>query len=516
MSVVVVGLNHRTVPLELLERMTVDDARLPKALDDLASREHVSEAVVLSTCMRTEVYAVAERFHGAVQDVRNFLSELAFTAPEDFADHLYVVLRRRRRGPPLLGGGGPRLGRAGRERDPRPGARGVGGGHGPRAPPGRSSSGLFRHAVEVGKRARTETAIARGTTSVSQAAVAMATERLGSLEGRRILVLGAGEMGEGMAVALAGPAPRRADILVANRTWTKAVALAERVGGGHRLRRAGRGPRRGRRAAHLDRRAVDHARARRPRPGDGRPRRPAAAHRRRRRAPRRRPAVGRAARRDPARHGRPAGRSPRPASPSAAARSAASRRSSTRRSSRYLDGHRRARWRRSSPRCATGPRRCARPSSSGFRSRLDGLDARQREAVEALTRGIVAKLLHEPTVRLKDAAGSPRGERAGRALRPARPLRPLRSMTRRCGRRHAGSALGPVADRPRRRRCSASTSRPSSSRRPATGDSDVPIWEIGGRRACSSRRCRPRCSTAGPTSPCTRPRTCRRRRPTGS
>ena len=59
MSVVVVGLNHRTVPLDVLERMTVSDARLPKALHDLLTREHLTEALVLSTCMRTEIYAVA-------------------------------------------------------------------------------------------------------------------------------------------------------------------------------------------------------------------------------------------------------------------------------------------------------------------------------------------------------------------------------------------------------------------------------------------------------------------------
>jgi hypothetical protein len=80
-SVVVIGLNHRTMPLDLFERMTVDGARLPKALHDLAAREHLGEVVVLSTCNRTEVYAIAERFHGAYGDVRNFLSELAFVPP---------------------------------------------------------------------------------------------------------------------------------------------------------------------------------------------------------------------------------------------------------------------------------------------------------------------------------------------------------------------------------------------------------------------------------------------------
>jgi glutamyl-tRNA reductase len=88
---------------------------------------------------------------------------------------------------------------------------------------------LFRHALEVGKRARTDTGISRSTTSVSQAAAALVADRVGSLDGRRVLVLGAGDMGEGMAVALAGAGA--ADVLVANRTLARAEALADRVGG---------------------------------------------------------------------------------------------------------------------------------------------------------------------------------------------------------------------------------------------------------------------------------------------
>ena len=83
MSIVVIGLNHRTAPLDLLERTSIDDARLPKALDDLVGREHVGEAVVLSTCNRTEVYAVAEKFHGAYHDIRSFFCEQSFLPPED-------------------------------------------------------------------------------------------------------------------------------------------------------------------------------------------------------------------------------------------------------------------------------------------------------------------------------------------------------------------------------------------------------------------------------------------------
>jgi glutamyl-tRNA reductase len=88
---------------------------------------------------------------------------------------------------------------------------------------------LFRHAIETGKRARTETDISRHTASVSHAAVEMATEHLGSLHGRAVLVVGAGEMGEGITVALAGAGAER--ITVTNRTPERAVSLAERVGG---------------------------------------------------------------------------------------------------------------------------------------------------------------------------------------------------------------------------------------------------------------------------------------------
>jgi glutamyl-tRNA reductase len=227
-SVVVIGLNHRTVPLDLLERMTIPDARLPKALHDLTAREHLSEAVVLSTCNRTEVYAVAERFHGAYQDIRNFLSEVAFLPPEEFSDHLYVhydTAAAAHLFAVTSGLDSAVLGeseiqgqvRVAWERSRDEGAAGA------------ALNLLFRHALEAGKRARTETAISRNITSVSQAAVAMAGGRLGDLLGRQVLVLGAGEMGESMVNALT--AAGADGVRVANRTWQRAVELADRVGG---------------------------------------------------------------------------------------------------------------------------------------------------------------------------------------------------------------------------------------------------------------------------------------------
>ena len=228
MSVIVVGLNHRTVPLELLERMTVPAERLPKALHDLVSREHVTEAVVLSTCNRTEIYAIAERYHGAVGDIRDSLSEITHIAPEVFAGHLYEyhdAVAVHHLFTVAAGLDSAVVGESeilGQVRQAWEAATGEGAA-------GPTLHMLFRHALEVGKRARTETGIGRSLTSVSSAAVALATQRLGTLEDKRVLVLGAGDMGEGMVAALA--AGGVGEILVVNRTPERAEALAERVGG---------------------------------------------------------------------------------------------------------------------------------------------------------------------------------------------------------------------------------------------------------------------------------------------
>ena len=227
MSVVVIGLNHRTVPLDLLERMTIDDSRLGKALHEVASREHVSEAVVLSTCNRTEIYVVAEKFHGAYADVRDFLSEMAYLAPEEFSDHLYVSYDEEAAAHLFAVTSGldsAVIGEAeilGQVRHAWNRAQEEG-------TVGTSLNLMFRHALEVGKRARTETGISRHIASVSTAAVAMAAQRLGSLEGRSILVLGAGDMGEGMVRSLVGAGV--VDVRIANRTWDRAVELADRPG----------------------------------------------------------------------------------------------------------------------------------------------------------------------------------------------------------------------------------------------------------------------------------------------
>ncbi len=229
MSVVVVGLNHRTVPLSVLETMAVPEPRLGKALHELGGSEHLSEVVLVSTCQRTEVYAVTHRYHASVNDIRNFMAGWSGSPPEAFSSHLYeyhddAAVRHLFKVAAGLDsavlGEGEILGQLG---DAWQAAHREG-------TAGSVLSILFRHSQEVGKRVRSETAIARGTTSLSQAAVSLARAELGSLEGRTTLVMGAGEMGEAMAQALAGSLDS-GRLLVANRTHTRATELAARCGG---------------------------------------------------------------------------------------------------------------------------------------------------------------------------------------------------------------------------------------------------------------------------------------------
>jgi glutamyl-tRNA reductase len=228
MSIVVIGVNHRTGPIELLERVAVPHDTLAKAISGLVSRTNIREVAVLSTCNRTEVYAVAERFHGAYADIRDFFCELGGLQPDELHPHLYSQHDDAAVSHLFEVAAGLEsavLGESeilGQVRGAWEAAQAEGG---TRA----TLNLLFRHAIETGKRARTETGIGKHTASVSHAAVDMATERIGSLAGKRVLVVGAGEMGEGVAVALVGAGAT--DITVTNRTESRATQLAQRVGG---------------------------------------------------------------------------------------------------------------------------------------------------------------------------------------------------------------------------------------------------------------------------------------------
>src|SRR6266550_8887306 len=90
MSLLVVGLSYRTAPVPLLEHATVSPEELPKILHELLGSEHVSEALVLSTCNRVEVYTDVDRFHGGVNDTSSVLSRRAGIDMRDLGPYVYV------------------------------------------------------------------------------------------------------------------------------------------------------------------------------------------------------------------------------------------------------------------------------------------------------------------------------------------------------------------------------------------------------------------------------------------
>lgn len=229
MSIVVVGLNHKTAPVDLLERLSISEERLGKALHQLATFEHVLEGAILSTCNRIEAYAVVSKFHGGAQDLRNFFAEFCHVAPEDFADDLYTyhdegALRHLFRVAAgidsMVVGESEILGQV-RRAYQRAADEGL---------IHRVLGAAFRQALRVGKRARTETSIGHNPVSVSSAAVELARRAWpdGTLDGRKVTIVGAGKMGRLAARALA--ASGAGDVTVVNRTEERGRDLAETFG----------------------------------------------------------------------------------------------------------------------------------------------------------------------------------------------------------------------------------------------------------------------------------------------
>ena len=231
MPVVLVGLNYKTASLDLLERLYIPQERLPKALGHLATFDHVIEGVVISTCNRVEAYGAVTKFHGGVQDLRNFLAEFCHIAIEDFADHLYTyhdeaavrhLLRVATGIDSMVVGESEILGQVRRSFSA---AQEEGSAQ-------RVLGAAFRQALRAGKRARTETSIARHPISVSSAAAELARRRFGDLTGKNVVVVGAGAMGRLAARSLMRHGVT--DVTVVNRTESRGYSLAGELGAAFR------------------------------------------------------------------------------------------------------------------------------------------------------------------------------------------------------------------------------------------------------------------------------------------
>lgn len=227
MTLIAIGLNHRSAPIGVLEQIAIGPDDLPKAIEQVISSEVINEAVVLSTCNRVEIFIDAERFHDAYHAVRDALSVLSGLAPEKFIDHLYVhydAEATQHLFQVTAGLDSAILGEheiQGQIKSAWDIAR-VNGACGQLLNP------IFEHAIAAGRRVRTETAIGRRTASLTQAAVNLVDEQLEALSGKRVLLLGAGEVGRGVAHAL----QRTADVslTVCNRTSETAAKIAAELG----------------------------------------------------------------------------------------------------------------------------------------------------------------------------------------------------------------------------------------------------------------------------------------------
>lgn len=230
MPILALGVSYRRASVELLERLAWGEEDLPKAYDHVRSMPSVEEAVLLSTCNRVEVYAAVEGYHTGFQDLKRFLSESRGVEPEEFAEplyshyedhtaeHLFSVAA----GLDSMVVGEPQI--LSQVRQAFQQARGE-------EAAGRQLSPLFRYAIRAGRRARAETRIGASPAAFVEAGGEAAVRHLDGLTGRSVLVIGAGEMA---ALALAWLRERgMGEITVLNRTPEKAERLAARVDGAH-------------------------------------------------------------------------------------------------------------------------------------------------------------------------------------------------------------------------------------------------------------------------------------------
>src|SRR5690242_19378867 len=228
MNLALVGINHRTAPVEVRERMSIPESRLQEAVADLVRWEGIKEGLILSTCNRVEVVVNARDGVAPIPVIRNFLadhhqcnlslyeSHFYQHCQEEAIEHLFRVassLDSMVVGEPQILGQLKQAYTAAREQ----GALGS------------YLDAVLTRAFSVAKRVRTETEIGQSAVSVSYAAVELAREIFGSLNRRKIMIMGAGKMSEAAARHLQRAGAT--DILITNRTRDRAEEMARLFNG---------------------------------------------------------------------------------------------------------------------------------------------------------------------------------------------------------------------------------------------------------------------------------------------
>lgn len=226
MSIFCLGVNHKTAPVELRERLAFPEEKVPGRLGEIRDLNSVDEAVVLSTCNRVEIYGAAEDDDAAEEEVSRYLLEHFGLSPgqvefyrhrgEEAAHHLFEV---------ASGLDSMVLGETeifGQVKKAYATAQSSG-------TTARRLNKLFQQSFSVGKLVRSSTRIQQGATSVGSVAVDLAETVFGRLKGCRVMIVGAGEMSRTTAQSLLSRGC--SGLLVSNRSHDRAVALAEELGG---------------------------------------------------------------------------------------------------------------------------------------------------------------------------------------------------------------------------------------------------------------------------------------------
>ncbi|WP_044894612.1 glutamyl-tRNA reductase [Bacillus alveayuensis] len=228
MHIVVVGVNYKTAPVEIREKLTFNEAELVEAMKTLKGQKSILENVIVSTCNRTEIYAVVDQLHTGRYYIKSFLADWFQLDKEEFTsylkiyedeaavEHLFRV---------VCGLDSMILGETqilGQVRSSFLLAQ-------EENTIGTIFKQLFKQAITLAKRAHAETEIGSNAVSVSYAAVELAKKIFGNLKAKHVLILGAGKMGELAVQNLYGNGVQK--VTVINRTFAKAKDLAERFSG---------------------------------------------------------------------------------------------------------------------------------------------------------------------------------------------------------------------------------------------------------------------------------------------
>ncbi|GAB2293693.1 Glutamyl-tRNA reductase 1, chloroplastic [Dionaea muscipula] len=227
-SIVVIGLSVHTAPVEMREKLAIPEAEWPRAIEELCNLNHIEEAAVLSTCNRMEIYVVALSQHRGVKEVTDWMSKTSGIPVLELSKHRFLLYNKDATQhifevsaglDSLVLGEGQILAQVKQVVKVGQGVVGF----------GRNISGLFRHAITVGKRVRSETNIASGAVSVSSAAVELALMKLpeSSHATARMLVIGAGKMGKLVIKHLVAKGFTK--MVVVNRSEEKVAAICEEM-----------------------------------------------------------------------------------------------------------------------------------------------------------------------------------------------------------------------------------------------------------------------------------------------